>query len=61
MGDRRAEAVKFAKTPSQHRARQIADLLCTDAARQEVLLHHIGLARRPSRFPARDGVPPSDR
>jgi hypothetical protein len=51
-----AEAFKFAKTPSRHRARQIADLLCTDAERREVLLHHIGLARRPSRFPARDGV-----
>ena len=59
-GDEVAEAFKFAKTPSQHRARQIADLLCTDAERREVLLHHIGLARRPSRFPARDGVPLPD-
>jgi len=55
-GDEVAEAFKFAKTPSQHRARQIADLLCPDAERREVLLHHIGLARRQSRFPGRDGV-----
>jgi hypothetical protein len=55
-----AEAFKFAKTPSRHRALQIADLLCTDAERREVLLHHIGLASRPSRFPARDGVPLPD-
>jgi hypothetical protein len=55
-----AEAFKFAKTPSRIRARQIADLLCTDAERRQVLLHHIALASRPSRFPAGDGVPLPD-
>jgi hypothetical protein len=54
--DEVAEAFKFAKTPSQHRARQIADLLCTDAERRQVLLHHVALARRPSGFAAPSGV-----
>ena len=52
-----AEAFKFAKTPSADRARQIAGLLCTDADRREVLLHHIGLARRRSRPPVPGSVP----
>jgi hypothetical protein len=55
-GDEVAEAFRFVKTPSLRRARQIADLLCTDAERREVLLHHIELARRSSRCPAQDGV-----
>lgn len=40
-----AEAFKLIKTPSLARAQQIADHLCTDAERREVLLHHINLAR----------------
>ena len=55
-----AEAFKFAKTPSLHRAGQIADLLCTDTERREVLLHHIGLARRPPRPPVLGGAPLPD-
>ena len=59
-GDEVAEAFKFAKTPSRHRARQIADLLCTDAERRQVLLHHIALAATPSRFTTRGDVPLPD-
>jgi transcriptional regulator with XRE-family HTH domain len=42
------EAFKFLKTPSEERAEQIADQLCTDVERRDVLLYHINLARRPS-------------
>jgi hypothetical protein len=59
-GEEVAEAFKFAKTPSLRRARQIADLLCTDAERQQVLLHHVALARRPSPPPVRGRVPLPD-
>jgi hypothetical protein len=34
-----------AKTPSMRRAEHIASLLCSDAERRDVLLHHIGQAR----------------
>jgi len=40
------EAFKFLKTPSEERARQIADQLCTDTQRRDFLRHHIDLARR---------------
>ncbi|MFC6087571.1 hypothetical protein [Sphaerisporangium aureirubrum] len=40
-----AEAFKFAKTPSERRAREIADTLCDDADRRDALLEHIELAR----------------
>jgi hypothetical protein len=59
-GDEVAAALKFAKTPSLHRARQIADLLCTDAERRDVLLDHIARAGRQSRFPVQDSVPLPD-
>jgi hypothetical protein len=42
------DAFKFLKTPSEERADQIADQLCTDMERRDVLLYHINLARRPS-------------
>jgi len=41
-----AETLRFVKTPSQRRAQQIADQLCTDAERREALLDHINMARR---------------
>jgi hypothetical protein len=47
-----AEAIKFLKTPSEARARQIADQLCTDMRRHDLLLQHIGRART-SAFGAR--------
>ena len=40
------EAFKFLKTPSEERAQQIADQLCTDTQRRDFLRHHIDLARR---------------
>jgi hypothetical protein len=41
-----AEAFKYAKTPAEVRARQIADQLITDTDRRDVLLHHVTMARR---------------
>ncbi len=44
-----SEALKYLKTPAKGRARQIADTLCSDSERREVLLEHMRLAaaRRP--------------
>jgi hypothetical protein len=39
------DSVKFAKTPSQLRAAQIAGQLASDGARREVLLYHVSRAR----------------
>jgi hypothetical protein len=39
------EAFKFLKTPSEERARQIADQLCTDIRLRDFLRQHIDLAR----------------
>jgi hypothetical protein len=52
-----AEAFRWVKTPSQARARQIADQLCTDTERREVLLFHIDLARMPAKPGAPSSVP----
>lgn len=52
------EAFKFLKTPSEERADQIADQLCTDVERRDVLLYHINLARGPSlRTPGKIAMP----
>jgi hypothetical protein len=40
-----ADALRFAKTPSQVRASQIADRLVSDDARREILLYHVSRAR----------------
>ncbi|WP_280862068.1 hypothetical protein [Streptomyces sp. SAI-144] len=44
------EKLKYLKIPSMKRARQIADTLCSDKERREVLLEHMRLAavRRPA-------------
>jgi hypothetical protein len=44
-----AEAFKYVKTPSEVRARRIAEQLLTDADRRDVLRYHISLARRRTR------------
>jgi hypothetical protein len=43
-----AEAFKLAKTPSQARARQLAQTLVCDADRRDALLFHISRARKPA-------------
>lgn len=52
-----ADAFRFAKTPSQTRARQIAEHLVTDADRRAALLYHVAMARQPVR-PAAAGLQP---
>lgn len=46
-----AEAFKYVKTPSEARARQIADLLCQDRDRRDALLEEVRQARRADRPP----------
>ncbi|MGH3190089.1 MAG: hypothetical protein ACRDOL_23050 [Streptosporangiaceae bacterium] len=41
-----AEAFKYVKTPTEVRARQIAEQLLTDGDRRDVLRYHISMARR---------------
>ena len=41
-----AGVFKFLKTPSEERAQQITDQLCTDMQRRDFLLHQIDLARK---------------
>jgi hypothetical protein len=43
-----ADAFKFAKTPSQARARQIAQTLVSDTDRRDALLFHVSRARTPA-------------
>lgn len=40
------ETLKYLKTPSPHRAKQLAELLCTQPEQYAFLLHHLDLARR---------------
>jgi hypothetical protein len=54
------EAFKFLKTPSEERAGQIADQLCTDTERRDVLLYHINLARRPPHHTRENITIPAD-
>jgi hypothetical protein len=55
-----SERLGFAKTPSERRAKQIADELCDGMERRDVLLYHIARAREPVKRHAVPVLMPSD-